>query len=102
MQKQSMKQQYKRDIDLTEKENELLQRLHNKDETLKEIDIRDFERSLGRFDSYFKFKGKLFEALEKNTTVKSLILSNQSHNTIKLAKVLLCFLCIGFCFGLFL
>ena len=35
-----MKQQYKRDNDLSAKENELLQRLHNNDGTLKEIDLR--------------------------------------------------------------
>ena len=45
MQKQtrSMKQQYKPDSNLSYRENEILQRLHNNDETLKETEYIDSE-----------------------------------------------------------
>ena len=94
MQKQSMKQQYKRDTILSDQENELLERLHNNDDTLKEIDLHGFEiynddtlTYVERWGKYRIFKKKLFKALETNTTVKKLIFSNEMHNHEQLAEV---------------
>ena len=86
-QKQSMQQEYQPDKNLSKKENTLLERLHNNDETLEKIDLRDYEWNFDRIDSYNKFKKELFKALETNTTVKHLIFSEEMHNHDQLAKV---------------
>ena len=86
-QKQSMKQQYKRHTDLSDQENDLLQRLHNNDDTLKEINLKNYEWDYDRIDSYRKFKKELFKALETNTTVKKLIFSEEMHDHKQLAEV---------------
>jgi hypothetical protein len=78
---QSMQQEYQPDSNLSAKENTLLKRLHNKDETLEEIDLRK------TFFSHRKFKQKLYKGLETNNTVKRLIFSETYHNHDALAKV---------------